>query len=148
MGMVRSGRLRAARAALIIVGAFFLGAAFTAQLEREAQMDLGNFSVSLSVEDLAASKTFYGHLGFEVIAGKEEENWLILRNGDAKIGIFQGQFEGNLLTFNPPDVRSIQQSLKGEGIEFILEAKEGEGPAHAVLQDPDGNVILIDQHEG
>lgn len=147
MGTFRSAWLRAARAALILICAFFLGAAFTAQLEREAHMDLGNFSVSLSVKDLAASKTFYGHLGFEVIAGKEDENWLILRNGDAKIGIFHGQFEGNLLTFNPPDVRSIQQSLKQEGVEFMVEAAPGKGPAHAVLQDPDGNVILIDQHE-
>ena len=91
----------------------------------EEPMPLGAFSISLSVKDLGVSKAFYGHMGFEVIAGKEEENWLILRNGDAKIGIFQGQFEGNLLTFNPPDVRSIQRSLKSEGMVFMVEAKSG-----------------------
>ncbi len=110
-------------------------------------MDLGTFSVSLSVKDIAAAKAFYRDMGFEVIFGKEEENWLILQNGEAKIGIFQGMFEGNMLTFNPKDVRSIQKALKAKGRTFELEADEKTtGPAHAVLKDPDGNTILIDQH--
>jgi lactoylglutathione lyase len=109
-------------------------------------MDLGSFSISLSVRDLAASRSFYERLGFQVIDGKEEENWLILRNGEAKIGLFQGKFEGNLLTFGPPDVRAVQRKLRENGIDLLVEADETTtGPAHAVLRDPDGNVLLLDQ---
>ena len=109
-------------------------------------MDLGMFSVSLTVKDLAASRTFYETLGFEKIGGDEEQNWLILKQEGALIGLFHGMFEENLLTFNPPDVRGIQKTLKAAGIKIASEVEEeGEGPGHAVLQDPDGNTILLDQ---
>lgn len=109
-------------------------------------MDLGNFSISLAVKDIKASRAFYEKLGFEVFDGKEEENWLMLRNGEAKIGLFQGMFENNIITFNPPDVRSIQKHLKAGGVTLTLEADETtEGPAHITLFDPDGNAILLDQ---
>ena len=109
-------------------------------------MDLGIFSVSLTVKDIAVSRAFYEKLGFEVIDGKQEENWLILGSGEAKIGLFQGMFDRNLLTFNPTDVRSIQAHLKAEGVELIQEAEGESGPAHITLVDPDGNPILFDQH--
>ncbi len=124
-----------------------------------AQMDLGAFSVSLAVKDLAASKAFYEKLGFEMMGGQPAENWCILKNGDHVIGLFQGMFEGNLLTFNPgwdqsaqntasfTDVRDVQKQLKAAGLELMSEADEAsEGPASLMLQDPDGNTILIDQH--
>lgn len=122
-------------------------------------MDLGSFSVSLSVKNLEASQDFYAKLGFEPIAGNANENWLILRNGDHVIGLFQGMFEGNMLTFNPgwdqqgnevgafTDVREIQKELKSQGISLASEADEtGQGPASLIVVDPDGNPILIDQH--
>lgn len=119
-------------------------------------MDLGAFSVSLAVNDLEASLEFYTHLGFEVIGGGHEHEefadtdttkWRILQNGEAHIGLFQGMFDENIMTFNPIDVRSIQRSLKSAGVELLMEADDTvDGPAHIVLQDPDGNSILIDQH--
>jgi len=122
-------------------------------------MDLGSFSVSLSVKNLEASQGFYAKLGFEPIAGNANENWLILRNGDHVIGLFQGMFEENMLTFNPgwdqqgnevgafTDVREIQKELKSQGISLASEADEtGQGPASLIVVDPDGNPILIDQH--
>lgn len=122
-------------------------------------MKLGAFSMSLSVKDLQASKEFYELLGFEVYAGQEENNFLILKNGNAIIGIFQDMFEGNILTFNPgwdenankvepfDDVRAIQSHLKKNGIKLEREADtSSSGPASAVVLDPDGNVILLDQH--
>jgi catechol 2,3-dioxygenase-like lactoylglutathione lyase family enzyme len=110
-------------------------------------MDLGSFSISLSVQDLQASKAFYQAMGFEVIDGKDEDNWLILRSGEAKIGLFQGMFDANVITFNPPDVRAVQRAMKAAGVEFVLEVDESsEGPAHATLLDPDGNPVLLDQH--
>ena len=121
-------------------------------------MELGAFSVSLSVRDLAVSRAFYEGLGFEVTGGSEEQNYLILVNGAAIIGLFQGMFERNILTFNPglgqdtkplegfTDVREIQRKLKESGMELTEEADEGtSGPAHITLVDPDGNPILIDQ---
>lgn len=109
-------------------------------------MNLGTFSVSLAVKDIKASRAFYEKLGFKFLAGKEEDNWLILENGTTKIGLFQGMFENNVLTFNPSDVRGIQKTLKAQGIKFTLEADEtSEGAAHATLLDPDGNAILFDQ---
>ena len=122
-------------------------------------MDLGAFSVSLTVKDLAVSRAFYEKLGFEVTGGDEEHNYLILVNRGTVIGLFQGMFEKNILTFNPglagvdmeqleefTDVREIQRVLKGEGIELTEEADEStNGPAHISLLDPDGNPILIDQ---
>ena len=122
-------------------------------------MDLGSFSVSLAVKDIAASRDFYANLGFEPVGGDVEQNWLILRNGDHVIGLFQGMFEKNLMTFNPgwdqqcnetatfTDVREIQKTLADAGIEIMNPADEsGEGPASFMITDPDGNPILIDQH--
>ena len=122
-------------------------------------MNLGAFSVSLSVKNLAASRDFYAKLGFEPIAGNADENWLILKNGDHIIGLFQGMFEKNMLTFNPgwnqecvetdsfTDVRQIQSKLKGRGLSLASEADEStNGPASCMIIDPDGNPILIDQH--
>lgn len=122
-------------------------------------MELGAFSVSLSVKDLEVSKKFYENLGFEKFGGNMEHNYLIMKNGNSLIGLFQGMFEGNILTFNPgwnenaenledfKDVRDIQKHLKGKGIELISEVDEnGSGPGSITLTDPDGNNILIDQH--
>jgi len=122
-------------------------------------MKLGAFSVSLSVKDLAVSKIFYEKLGFTVFAGSSEKNYLIMKNGDSLIGLFQGMFSGNIITFNPgwdqnagaldafDDVRAIQKDLKSKGISLESEADETtSGPANFVVKDPDGNVILIDQH--
>jgi catechol 2,3-dioxygenase-like lactoylglutathione lyase family enzyme len=122
-------------------------------------MTLGNFSVSLAVKDLAASRAFYQKLGFEVHSGDPAQNWLILQNGSATIGLFQGMFERNLLTFNPgwdragnalkdfTDVRELQRRVRSLGIEPATAADESTtGPASFVIVDPDGNPILIDQH--
>ena len=109
-------------------------------------MDLGNFSISLSVQDLARSRAFYEAFGFTQIGGDPAQSWLILRNGEAKIGLFQGMFEGNMLTFNPSDARSIQAAIKGAGYALEHEAADGDGPAHFAVKDPDGNLILVDQH--
>lgn len=122
-------------------------------------MALGNFSVSLAVKDLAVSRAFYEALGFQAIAGDPAQLWLILRNGSAIIGLFQGHIEGNTLTFNPgwdsagstlpefTDVRELQRRLKRAGIAPVVEADESTtGPASMQLVDPDGNAILIDQH--
>jgi len=108
-------------------------------------MELGTFSVSLAVQDLAVSREFYERLGFAVIGGAADEGWLILENDGTKIGLFAGMFEDNILTFNPPDVRSIQADLLAAGVTFVQEAEPGEGAASAVLLDPDGNAILLDQ---
>lgn len=123
-------------------------------------MELGAFSVSLSVKDLAASRAFYEKLGFEVTGGNADEGWLILVNAPAVIGLFHGMFEGNILTFNPglvlgpdqpetfTDVREIQTALTDVGIVLgeTVADENPEGPAHITLTDPDGNAILIDQH--
>ncbi len=122
-------------------------------------MDLGAFSISLAVKDIGASRAFYAQLGFEAVGGDADQGWLILRNGTTTIGLFQGMFEKNLLTFNPgwtglaepledfEDVRAIQARLKAAGIALTEEADPaGAGPAHITLVDPDGNPILIDQH--
>lgn len=122
-------------------------------------MKLGAFSISLSVKDIHASKKFYETLGFEQLGGEIEQNWLILKNGNAIIGLFQGMFENNIITFNPgwdesanmvdpfDDVREIQRQLKSHGIKFEFEADESTtGPASFVISDPDGNAILVDQH--
>ena len=122
-------------------------------------MDLGNFSVSLAVKDIAASKAFYEKLGFTVFMGDQSQGWLITKNGDNAIGLFQGMFEANLLTFNPgwdsnaqpldafTDIRELQRQLKGSGVAMISEADESSsGPASFMISDPDGNTILVDQH--
>lgn len=122
-------------------------------------MKLGAFSMSLSVKDLQTSKTFYEALGFTQFAGSMEQKYLIMKNGNSLIGLFEGMFEGNILTFNPgwdenaqpvkgfDDVRKIQAQLKSHGIQLDMEADESTtGKASLMLKDPDGNVILLDQH--
>lgn len=121
-------------------------------------MQLGAFSLSLAVKDIAASAAFYGKLGFTQSGGDAEQNWLILRNGQTVIGLFQGMFDKNSLTFNPgwnqdahqldsfTDVRELQRQLKEQGVPFIAEAADGSGPASFILVDPDGNPVIVDQH--
>ncbi len=122
-------------------------------------MELGNFSLSLAVKDLTASQTFYEKLGFAVIGGDADQGWLILKSPSCVIGLFQGMFEKNTLTFNPgwdangqtldsfTDVRDIQKQLKADGVEMLSEADEAtSGPASCMVLDPDGNPVLIDQH--
>lgn len=109
-------------------------------------MNLGQFSVSLAVKDIAASRAFYEKLTFTVLDGNQSQGWLIMQSGTTVIGLFQGMFEKNMMTFNPKDVRAIQAHLKSEGVELMQEAEAGEGPAHIVMVDPDGNPIMFDQH--
>ena len=122
-------------------------------------MDLGAFSISLAVKDLEASRKFYEKFGFKAFAGNASQNWLILKNGDHVIGLFQGMFEKNILTFNPgwdqnaqklgtfTDVRELQRQLKAQGVQMVSEADEKTtGPASFIAVDPDGNSILFDQH--
>lgn len=122
-------------------------------------MKLGAFSISLSVKDIHKSKEFYEKLGFTYKGGNIEQNWIVLKNDKTVIGLFQGMFENNIITFNPgwdenaqnlenfDDVRVIQEHLKNSGVELIKEVEENsKGPAHITLTDPDGNNILIDQH--
>lgn len=122
-------------------------------------MQLGNFSVSLTVKDIAASRAFYEKLGFTIRGGDQQQNWLVLQNGSTIIGLFQGMFERNILTFNPgwdgdakrlpdfTDIRDLQRKLKAQGLQLLTEADEATtGPASFMLEDPDGNTILVDQH--
>ena len=129
------------------------------QASRDAPLRLGNFSVSLAVKDIGASRVFYEKLGFRVLMGDQSKNWLILQNETSTIGLFQGIFSKNTLTFNPgwdrqastlldfDDVRAIQRTLKSRGLSPAPEANEStSGPASMMVMDPDGNPILIDQH--
>jgi catechol 2,3-dioxygenase-like lactoylglutathione lyase family enzyme len=122
-------------------------------------MELGAFSVSLAVKDIAASREFYEKLGFSVFGGDQTQRWLIMKNGSTLVGLFQGMFENNMLTFNPgwdsdarplesfTDVREIQRRLRAQGVVVSQAVDEGtSGPGHLVVTDPDGNVILLDQH--
>src|SRR5262245_25267913 len=122
-------------------------------------MELGAFSISLAVKDIEASKKFYEKFGFKVFGGNQAQNWLILKNGDHIIGLFQGMFEKNILTFNPgwdsnaqkvasfTDVRELQRQLKAQGVALLKEADENKtGPASFIAVDPDGNPVLVDQH--
>lgn len=122
-------------------------------------MELGAFSVSLAVKDIEASRLFYEKLGFKKFGGNQAQNWLILKNGEHVIGLFQGMFDKNILTFNPgwnqdaqavgafTDVRELQRRLKERGLALLSEADENStGPASFMVSDPDGNVILVDQH--
>lgn len=122
-------------------------------------MALGAFSISLAVKDIQASKAFYENLGFTVTGGDIAQNWLIMKNQEHIVGLFQGMFEKNTLTFNPgwnnnaqeldsfTDIRALQQSLKAKGVVFSTEADENStGPASFIIEDPDGNPILVDQH--
>ncbi|BDZ66301.1 VOC family protein [Agromyces mangrovi Wang et al. 2018] len=121
-------------------------------------MELGAFSVSLAVRDLAASRDFYARLGFDAVGG-DGEQWLILRNGTTTLGLFQGMFDRNTLTFNPgwdaqgeptdgfTDIRELERRLDEAGVEIVQRTEAGtEGPAHLMLIDPDGNPVLLDQH--
>jgi len=122
-------------------------------------MELGAFSISLTVKDIQASREFYEKFGFEIFGGDASQDWLIMKNGDHLIGLFKGMFDKNMLTFNPgwdqnagelgtfTDVRDIQRQLKAQGVEFTSEADESTtGPASFIAVDPDGNPILVDQH--
>ena len=122
-------------------------------------MELGAFSISLAVKDLEASRRFYEAFGFQVFGGDATQNWLILKNGDHVIGLFQGMFEKNMLTFNPgwdqnaqklaafTDIRELQRQLKAKGVQLLQEADESTtGPASFIAADPDGNPIFVDQH--
>ncbi|MER6197271.1 VOC family protein [Streptomyces sp. NPDC001586] len=122
-------------------------------------MDLGAFSVSLTVRDLEASRAFYEKLGFSAFGGNPEQGWLILKNGDVVLGLFVGMFEKNMLTFNPgwdgsatalesfTDIRDLQRQLKAQGVEFATAVDEsGSGPGSFLVLDPDGNPVLFDQH--
>jgi len=122
-------------------------------------MELGAFSISLAVKDLGASRAFYEKFGFKAFAGDASQNWLILKNGNHAIGLFQGMFEKNILTFNPgwdqnaqklasfTDVRDLQRQLKGQGVQLQQQADESTtGPASFIAVDPDGNQIFVDQH--
>ncbi len=124
-----------------------------------AGLELGLFSVSLTVKDIRASKAFYEQLDFKQVGGKLEQNWVVLQNGEVRIGLFQGMFEKNLLTFNPgwnkdkqalkdfQDVRQLQRRLREKGIQPVARADEaGSGPAYFTITDPDGNTLLFDQH--
>lgn len=146
--------------AAVAAGAFLVASPRSrAEDRKEESVELGAFSVSLAVKDLKASRAFYEKLGFRSVMGEPKQNWLILRNGTTTIGLFQGMFERNVLTFNPgwsweakpldkfQDVRDIQKALKASGVALKLEADEAsKGPASLMLTDPDGNPILLDQH--
>jgi len=138
---------------------FRLSGRFVLDHLKRKSMNLGAFSISLAVADLNASKAFYAKLGFENFGGAAEQGWLILKNGDHIIGLFQGMFDKNIMTFNPgwdqdaketgefTDIRELQRSLKEQGVEFQTEADEAtNGPASFVIVDPDGNPIMVDQH--
>ena len=127
--------------------------------KKEEPVQLGNFSVSLAVKDIQASTAFYEKLDFKKVGGDLKQNWIVLQNGTTTIGLFQGMFEKNMLTFNPgwthekktlekfQDVRELQRTLKERGLKLTLEADEKtDGPASFMLEDPDGNPILVDQH--
>jgi predicted enzyme related to lactoylglutathione lyase len=127
--------------------------------QKEQRMELGNFSVSLAVKDIEASRSFYEKFGFKVFMGEAAQKWLIMKNGEHVIGLFQGMFEKNILTFNPgwdsnaqnlptfTDVRELQRQLKAKGVKLLQEADEKTtGPASFIAVDPDGNQILVDQH--
>ncbi len=136
-----------------------LAAAGQAPAAPTKNMNLGTFSISLTVKDLEASKQFYEKFGFKAFAGVQAQNWLIMKNGDHVIGLFKGMFDKNILTFNPgwdsnakklaafTDVRELQRQLKAQGVQLAKEADESTtGPASFVAMDPDGNQILFDQH--
>ena len=163
---LKSHYMLKAAAALFVLTAGITAGLGTAHVNATSQpnpeenaMQTGHFSVSLAVKDLAASRDFYAKLGFTPVGGEPDDGWQILRNGHVVIGLFQGMFNDNILTFNPgwdqdqnaldefQDVREIQSHLKESGLELELETDpEGEGIGHIVLKDPDGNMIMFDQH--
>src|SRR3954468_6438806 len=144
---------------LVVVAMVGTTTAPAVETKEKKTLELGNFSVSLTVKDIKASKAFYEKLDFKEIAGKLEQNWIVLQNGNARIGLFQGMFDKNLMTFNPgwtkdketmkdfQDVRELQRTFKARGITMTTEADEStEGPAYFMIADPDGNTLLFDQH--
>lgn len=148
--------MRFTRCLIALAVAAFASAPFA---QESKTMELGNFSVSLAVKDIRASLAFYEKLGFKPVGGKLEQNWIVLQNGSARIGLFQGMFPKNLMTFNPgwgpdrqtlarfQDVRELQRMLKASGVKMVVEADEStQGPAHFMVTDPDGNSLLFDQH--
>jgi catechol 2,3-dioxygenase-like lactoylglutathione lyase family enzyme len=153
---VRTLLLLAAMASICVIGA---GTARSIHATEERPLELGNFSVSLAVKDIHASLAFYQKLDFKQVGGKLEQNWVVLQNGTARIGLFQGMFEKNILTFNPgwnkdketlanfQDVRELQRVLKARGLTMAPEADvTTTGPAYFEVTDPDGNTLLVDQH--
>ena len=151
--------------ALTLAGALAVAAmigrttAPSAETKEKKAMELGNFSVSLAVKDINASKAFYEKLDFKEVGGDLQKNWIVLQNGNARIGLFQGMFDKNIMTFNPgwtkdketmkdfQDVRELQHTLKARGLTMAPEADETtEGPAYFMVKDPDGNTLLFDQH--
>ncbi len=152
-------RFATALASIAIVATVGTVAAQSTPATEKKAMDLGNFSVSLNVKDIKASMAFYEKLDFKVVAGKLEQKWIVLQSGNARIGLFQGMFDKNIMTFNPgwtkdketmkdfQDVRELQRTLKARGLTMAPEADEKtEGPAYFKVTDPDGNAILFDQH--
>jgi catechol 2,3-dioxygenase-like lactoylglutathione lyase family enzyme len=153
------GTLASALASIAIVASAATTATPSTPASEKQTMDLGNFSVSLNVKDIKASKAFYEKLDFKVVAGKLEQNWIVLQSGNARIGLFQGMFDKNIMTFNPgwskdketlkdfQDVRELQRTLKARGLTIAPEADEKtDGPAYFQITDPDGNTLLFDQH--
>jgi predicted enzyme related to lactoylglutathione lyase len=145
--------------AMALTGMVGASMAQSTQATEQKTMELGNFSVSLAVKDIKASMAFYQKLDFKQVAGKLEQNWVVLQNGNARIGLFQGMFDKNIMTFNPgwtkdketltdfQDVRELQRTLKARGLTLATEANETtEGPAYFQVTDPDGNTLLFDQH--
>jgi len=145
--------------AMALIGTVGASTAQSTQAAEKKTLELGNFSVSLAVKDIKASMAFYQKLDFKQVGGKLEQNWVVLQNGTARIGLFQGMFDKNILTFNPgwtkdketltdfQDVRELQLALKARGLTMTTEADvTTEGPAHFKVTDPDGNTLLFDQH--
>ena len=145
--------------AMALIGMVGASAAQSTQATEKKTLELGNFSVSLAVKEIKASMAFYQKLDFKQVGGKLEQNWVVLQNGTARIGLFQGMFDKNILTFNPgwtkdkktltdfQDVRELQRALKARGLTIATEADvTTKGPAYFKVTDPDGNTLLIDQH--
>lgn len=145
--------------AATVVGTIGACTIYSTQATEKKTMELGNFSISLAVKDIKASKAFYEKLDFKEVGGKLEQNWIVLQNGNARIGLFQGMFDKNIMTFNPgwtknketlndfQDVRELQRSFKARGLTMAIEADESSrGPAYFQVTDPDGNTLLFDQH--
>jgi len=144
---------------LASIGTVGTSTAQATQAAEKKPLEFGNFSVSLAVKDIKASMAFYAALDFKQVGGKLEQNWVVLQNGNARIGLFQGMFDKNILTFNPgwnkdketladfQDVRELQRALKARGLKLAPEADETtQGPAYFEVTDPDGNTLLVDQH--
>ena len=108
-------------------------------------IDLGKFSFSLAVADVQKSRTFYEGLGFEAYDDHQSENWLIMKNGETTLGLFQGMFEENILSFHPSDVRAAHKAIEANGVEIMSAPQGDDGPAHMMLKDPDGNLVMLDQ---